>query len=76
MANKLVKEIKKLIKEKKKELKNCENKSDIFTIVCEICGAKRMRLDGKDFEEWDKNLFFLDHKHKIRRFLKGVIKHE
>ena len=68
------KKLKALIKEKKKELKQRDNLTHIFTLRCEVCGSTKTKYDGKDFEQWDKDLFSKQHKHKIRRFIMKVVK--
>lgn len=69
MPNRIISQIKKIIKQRKKELNHKENLSDVFTLRCEICGSTKTKYDGKDFELWDKDLWEKDHKHGIIRRL-------
>ncbi len=70
MASQFIQRIKKIIRQKAKEIKQRGNLTNVFRLECEVCGSTKTRYDGKDFEDWDKDLFKKQHKHKIRRFLR------
>lgn len=72
MDTKLVQKIKQIVRKREKEILQSENKSDIFRLDCNVCGGTKVKLDGNDFEQWDKDLFKKEHKHKIRRFFKKL----
>lgn len=65
----LEKQIKKIVKDMKREIQDVKT-SDIFTLACDICSEKKVKLDGNDFEQWDKDLFNKEHSHFIRRFIR------
>lgn len=69
----LQEQIRRLVSKKVKSLRE-DVKTDIFSLECEVCGDKRVKLDGNDFEQWDKDLWNKKHKHTIRRFIRRWIK--
>lgn len=66
-------QIKKLIKERVKTKKRLV-KTNIFSLDCDICSDKRVKLDGNDFESWDKDMWNKKHLHRIKRIVGRWIK--
>ena len=73
MAQKIIQEIKRLIRDREKEKESRENSSELFRLNCEICKGGKVKF-SQDFEQWEKDLFAKQHLHKVRRFVKEVIK--
>ena len=67
MDKRVLKGIKKIIRQKKKVLEERENLTNIFTLECEVCGSSKTRYDGKDFELWDRELWESNHQHGLLR---------
>ena len=71
MAQRIIQEIKKLIRDREKEKESRENSSEMFRLNCEICKGGKVKFGG-DFEQWEKDLFAKQHLHKYRKFWKEV----
>ena len=69
-------QVKEIVKQRKKEIKKRENKQQTFALDCDVCGSRKVKLDGNDFETWDKELFRKQHEHKIRRYLNRYLRKE
>ena len=63
--NWLDKQIHKIVKERVKIKRKNEKSSDIYRLDCNVCGSSRVKLNGEDFETWDKELFRKQHRHNF-----------
>lgn len=70
MANKLLKEIRSIIKKREKELSMREN--PIAKLECDICQGGIYR--PHKIEKWEKELFEKKHKHSLQRKIRRWIK--